>query len=113
MPLYHGTKHPYAPGAVLVPGGIVAPCSQRLDGEPTPGCDCGCDSRRMVWATPVLADAIHASEHRACTCGTATDGHRPRVFEVMLEDPQPDPNAYATASVMSTTGRVVAEVLFP
>lgn len=76
MVLFHVTNHPYRPGDALVSGGIVAPCSRDENGEPTPGCDCGCDGRRMVWATSDLVEGLYAANHRACTCGkpgSATD----------------------------------------
>jgi hypothetical protein len=108
--LMHGTKHPYKPGDALVPGGIVAGCSRTEDGEPTPGCNCGCDGRWMICATSAAADALHAAERRVCLCGDASADHRPRVFEVTLDDPEPDPNGWGEESVMAATGRIVREL---
>ena len=110
MTLFHGTKHPYCSGDALISGGIVAPCSRSEDGEPIPGCSCGCDGRRMVWATTDFAEALHAAKNRACTCGETRLEHRPRIFEVILDAPEEDPNTYTVNSVMALSGRVVSEI---
>lgn len=107
--LWHGTKHPYRAGDALAPGGIVAGCSVNPFDPPSEACECGCDGRYMIWATPDLVDAIHAARVRACTCG-GTVNHRPRVFEVELDEPEFDPNNWGTASVMGPSGRVIREV---
>ena len=113
MVLFHVTNHPYRPGDALVSGGIVAPCSRNENGEPTPGCDGGCDGRRMVWATSDLVEGLYAANHRACTCGDTRLGHRPRVFEVVLGALETDPDAYTTNSVMAFSGCVVTETDIP
>lgn len=110
MVLLHGTKHPYRAGDVLISGGIVAPCLNRDDNEPTDGCDCGCDGRKMVWATTNEVEARHAAINRACMCPSPDERHKPRVFEVLLSDPEPDPNGWGSESVMGTSGRVIREV---
>ena len=110
MTLLHGTKHPYQPGDTLVPGGIVAPCIMSEDNEPTPGCDCGCDGRWMIYATTNKAEARRAALNRACMCPTPGEDHRPRIFEVLLADPEPDPNGWGEESVMGTSGRVIRPV---
>lgn len=107
--LFHGTKHPYREGDALMAGGIVASCTQREDGEPTPGCGCGCDGRRMVWATSDPAEAHYWARQRPCNCGDTGRDHRPRVFEVVLDAAEHDPNASAN-SVMGFVGRVISEV---
>ena len=108
MTLWHGTKHPYRAGDALVPGGIVRGCGLTPDDLPSDDCDCGCDGRYMIWATPDLDDAIHAANVRTCTCGDDVD-HRPRVFEVELDEPEFDPNNWGTASVMAPSGRVIRQ----
>lgn len=110
MTLFHGTQHPYKAGDALVSGGIVKGCDLNGGGDPTPGCDCGCDGRLMVWATPVIANAVKASVRR-CGCDDYKDAeHYPRIFEVTLTDPEPDPNKWAAPSVMAASGRIVREV---
>lgn len=99
--LWHGTKHPYRAGDDLVAGGIVQGCGLTPDEEPSEDCDCGCDSRRMIWATPDLDDAIHAANGRSCTCDDRNNAdHGSRVFEAELDQPEFDPNNWGTASVM-------------
>lgn len=108
--LFHGSKHPYIPGDPLVSGGIVRGCCRNEEGEPVLGCDCGCDGRRMVWATPSAEDALFAAENRPCGCEDLSVDHRPRVFEVTLDDPERDPNGWGEEPVMAASGRVVREV---
>lgn len=110
MRLFHGTKHPYRAGDLLVPGGIVAACARSDDGEPVAGCGCGCDARRMLWATADLQEATLAAQRRACTCPSPGLDHRPRVFEVALHGVEADPNSWSAASVMGSAGRVLREV---
>jgi hypothetical protein len=111
MTLLHGTKHPYKPGDPLVAGGIVAGCTRNTSGDPTPGCDCGCDGRWMICATSKAEDAVDAANRRYCLCGDGAGAdHRPRLFEVTLDEPEPDPNGWGSESVMAATGRVVREL---
>src|SRR4051794_21068069 len=111
MALWHGTKHPYRAGDELVAGGIVRGCSLRPCEDPSEDCECGCDGRRMIWATPDLEDAIHAAKVRPCTCDDRNDAdHWPRVFEVEVDQPEFDPNNWGTESVMGPSARVVREV---
>jgi hypothetical protein len=64
----------------------------------------------MIWATSNLDEASAAAHRRACGCGDANLDHRPRVFEVVLDDAEPDPNGWGDASVMGPSGRVVREL---
>lgn len=110
MALLHGTKHPCRAGDALISGGIVAPCLISDDHEPTPGCDCGCDGRQMVWATTNEIEARHAAFNRRCMCPNPDQDHYPHVFEVLLSDLEADPNGWGDESVMGLSGRVIREI---
>ena len=96
MTFFYGTKHPYQSGDEIVPGLV--------------GLDEYGDEVR-VWASTRSEDAWHAADHRHCLCGDGYgENHRPRVFEVTVEDPGHDPCAYTDSSVMAAAGRIVCEV---
>lgn len=101
---FHGTQHPYEPGDLVVGGQV----------DPNPGE--GYDPRTMVWAVSD-ADAARRWAARVCMCGHQADGaHRPRVFEVVLDDPIEDDvndrgaGTLRAASVMAPGARIIAEV---
>ena len=64
----------------------------------------------MVWATPSADDALFAAGNRPCGCDGPSVEHRPRIFEVTLDDPEHDPNGWGEVPVMASTGRVVREI---
>ena len=70
----------------------------------------------MVWATTVLQDAAKAALHRPCTCaGWRQCDHVPRLFEVTIDDPEDDPNAWSNEglAVMGPSGTIVRELVMP
>lgn len=67
----------------------------------------------MVWATTVLEDAAKAARQRPCNCaGWREDDHVPRLFEVTIDDPEDDPNAWSKEglAVMGPSGTIVREL---
>ncbi|GAB2734201.1 hypothetical protein [Nocardioides pakistanensis] len=99
---FHGTKHPFTPGDVVVPA---------------PHCivDPHRDERPMLWATTDLDTAGRAARNRSCACDDPqSPGHEPRVFVVASAQWERDVNHYGDApSVMARTMRIVDEVVLP
>lgn len=59
-----------------------------------------------MWWLPSMLSA----RHRACLCDNAEVDHRLRVFEVVLDLVEADPNSWLADSVTGPSGRVVREI---
>lgn len=76
--LFHGSTHPYPPGADVVPGKVGGSSAEY-------------DPRLRVWVCDSADDAARWAAQRPCGCG-GRDDHQPRVFEVEAFGLEVDPN---------------------